>query len=292
MIRQYVRKDIVSTHFIKEGTPTMGGCLIVLATLISFIIFSKKFYLDNKVLAIIFIFLFFASIGFLDDLFKIVFHNSNGLKATFRLILETIACIVVFYLLYKFGFSNIHLPLTKIIIPLGTFLVVYYIIVLVGSANAVNFSDGLDGLATGLMIIALVPFLFIAIIKKESSIAYFIIALMGSLFAFLKYNLPPAKLFMGDVGSLAIGASYAMIAISLNSELLILISGFIFIIEILSVILQVIYFKLTHGKRLFLMAPIHHHYEKKNIPEWKVVMSFWMVGLIFSIIATMIGVML
>ncbi len=290
MIRQYIRKDIVQTHQKKQGTSTMGGCMILFATTLSFILFVPHFYKDNQILAILFTFLFFGSIGLIDDLFKITFKNSKGLSVKLRLLFEIIGCLVVTYLLYKFGYQKIHLPLTKIFIPLGSFLLLYYIFVLVGSANAVNFTDGLDGLATGLMIISLLPFLLIALKQKESSIAYFIIALMGSLFAFLKYNFNPAKLFMGDVGSLAIGASYAMIAIVLKSEILILVSGFLFVIEILSVILQVAYFKISHGKRIFLMAPLHHHFEKKGLPEWKVVMIFWMIGFVSSIIASMIGV--
>ena len=289
--QQYVRQDIVDSHHLKQGTPTMGGCIIFIATSITFFIFVPKFYLDNQMLGIFFVFLFFGIIGLMDDLLKIIYKNSDGLSAKIRLLFEIVGSLVAMYILGKNQTEVVDFPLTHYTIPLGSFLLIYFVFVLVGTANAVNFTDGLDGLAAGLMISAILPFLLIALKRNEYELSYFIMGFIGSLAAFLQYNFNPARLFMGDVGSLSIGAVYAMIAIVLKSELLILVSGCIFLVEILSVILQVGFFKLSRGKRLFKMAPIHHHFEKKGMPEWKVVMSFWMVGFLLSIIASMIGVM-
>ena len=219
-VQQYIRKDIVETHQKKKGTPTMGGCILIGSTLISFLLFVPKFYLNNQMLAIIFIFLFFGIIGMMDDLFKIIYKNSDGLSAKLRLLLELIGSLVALYLMQREQIESLSFPLIHISIPVGSFLIVYYLFVLMGTANAVNFTDGLDGLASGLMISAILPLL-----------------------------------------------------------------------EIVSVILQVGFFKLSHGKRIFKMAPIHHHFEKKGVPEWKVVMSFWMIGFILAMIASMIGVM-
>lgn len=290
-VQQYIRKDIVETHQKKKGTPTMGGCILIGSTLISFLLFVPKFYLNNQMLAIIFIFLFFGIIGMMDDLFKIIYKNSDGLSAKLRLLLELIGSLVALYLMQREQIESLSFSLIHISIPVGSFLIVYYLFVLMGTANAVNFTDGLDGLASGLMISAILPFLIIALKDKQVEISYFIMAFIGSLAGFLRYNFNPARLFMGDVGSLSIGAVYAMIAIVLKNELLILVSGFLFLLEIVSVILQVGFFKLSHGKRIFKMAPIHHHFEKKGVPEWKVVMSFWMIGFILAMIASMIGVM-
>lgn len=289
--RQYIRNDIVSTHQKKKGTPTMGGICFLLATIFSYFLFDWHFYQNNKVLAILFLFLFFGFIGWIDDLYKIVFKNSKGISGIFRLLFECIGVGVFIFILGKDFFIKTNIPLFKIQIYLGSFFLLYYIIVILGTCNAVNFSDGLDGLSSGLIIISATPFLFISILQHNYAISMLIVAMMGSLFAFLYFNFPPAKLFMGDVGSLSLGGFYAGIAVILKSELLILISGGVFFLEILSVILQVAYFKMTHGKRLFLMAPLHHHFEKKGYPEWKVVMLFWIIAVGINIVALLVGVM-
>jgi len=288
--KQFIRKDIVTTHQKKQGTPTMGGSIIFLSTIASFILFVPQFYKDNQMLSVFFIFLFFALIGLMDDLFKIIYKNSDGLSASIRLLLEIIGSIVAIYIMNKHQIDHLHIPLTHYAIPLGSFLILYYIFVIVGTANAVNFSDGLDGLASGLMISALLPFLLIALKNRNYSLSFFIISFLGSLAGFLRYNFNPAKLFMGDVGSLSMGALYAMIAIVLKNELLILISGFLFFLEIISVILQVGFFKLSHGKRIFKMAPIHHHFERKGFEEPDIVKAFWLFGIICSVLGIIFAV--
>ncbi len=269
----------------------MGGLVIIVSTLLSFIIFNPKFYLDNKTLSLVFIFIFYGIIGLMDDLFKIIYKNSDGISGLIRLFLEIVGCIVSIFLMVNNNISTVNIPFYDSFISLGVFVVIFYIFVIVGSANAYNFTDGLDGLASGLMISSLLPFLLIALNQKSYEISFFIIALIGSLIGFLRYNFPPAKIFMGDVGSLSVGGVFAMISIALNNEVLILISGLIYIIEILSVIIQVVYFKLTNGKRIFLMAPLHHHFEKKGWSETKVVMIFWISGFVLALITSMIGVM-
>lgn len=289
--RQVIRDDIVDTHKTKSGTITCGGISIILATLISFFIFNPTFYNNSSILCVILIFSFYGIIGLVDDLYKIYNHNSKGLSGYVRLFLEVIGILIILFLFGIDKFYFIHIPLSSINIYLGSLSFIFILLVMLGTANAVNFSDGLDGLAAGLMISAISPFLLISLQKNSQELAYLIISLIGSLLAFLRYNFNPAKMFMGDVGSLAIGGFYAVCALVLNVPLLILLSGIVFIIEIMSVILQVGFFKLTNGKRLFKMAPFHHHFEKKGQPEWKVVMIFWMIGFVFSMLAAVVGVL-
>ena len=291
-IGQVIKDDIVKSHLKKAKTPTLGGIGIFVSTWLSVLIFGYDKLTDRNLISLLIISFSFFLIGLIDDLLKIKSKNPNGLSGYIRLFLEIITVLLILnYLgyeqhsLWKISLLNIKL------LPLGFLFIPFVIFVVVGGANSVNMSDGLDGLASGLVMMGMSPFLIISLVENELGIALFLMSLIGSLFAFLFFNFHPAKIFMGDAGSLPLGASLALSSFLLNKEILLLISGGIFVFETISVILQVVSYK-TRKKRIFLMAPFHHHLELKGLPEWKVVMILYVVGFVLSIIATLIGVRL
>ncbi len=302
-IYQPIRDDIgLQTHVNeKKKTPTMGGIFIILGTLISTLLFATLE--NNYVVATLFVMISFAAIGFIDDYLKVAKKNTKGFKGSIKLVIQfTIVGAVLLFLqntnsLYLNG--EVAIPFTKMAIDLGVFYVFFATLVIVGAANAVNLTDGLDGLVSVPAIVALICFIVIAYIAANSHLAarfcvininavgqliIFCTAMIGAILAFLKFNIKPAKIFMGDVGSLAIGASLGVLAIILKKELLFGIIGLLFVIEAVSVILQVGSYKLRK-KRIFLMAPIHHHFEKLGWGERKVVRVFWAASLLFAGIA-------
>lgn len=285
-IGQAIREDIVETHKKKQGTPTMGGVGIVLGALIGVLLNYK--YITYKIVITLLLILSFAIIGFIDDYKKMKYKNSKGLSASIRFTLEIILSIIALILLHynEKTMWILHLPNTYIYLgPLFVFLVIFMI---VGAPNAVNMSDGLDGLAGGLLVLAFLPFLLVALKNNEYSIAILISSFIGSNVGFLKYNGHPAQIFMGDVGSLANGAFIALIAFLLGTEYLLVISGFVFIVETLSVIIQVLVFKMTK-KRVFKMAPLHHHFELLGMKEYQVVNMFYLIGFIMTFVAMVVG---
>lgn len=291
-IGQVIKDDIVKSHLKKAKTPTLGGIGIFISTWLSVLIFGYDKLTDRNLISLLIISFSFFVIGLIDDLIKIKSKNPKGLSGYIRLFLEIITVLLILnYLgyeqhsLWKISLLNIKL------LPLGFLFIPFVIFVVVGGANSVNMSDGLDGLASGLVMMGMSPFLIISLVENELGIALFLMSLIGSLFAFLFFNFHPAKIFMGDAGSLPLGASLALSSFLLNKEILLLISGGIFVFETISVILQVVSYK-TRKKRIFLMAPFHHHLELKGFPEWKVVMILYVVGFVLSIIATLIGVRL
>lgn len=265
-----------------------GGLDFILATLISFLLFNLNNFHNKSFYTLIFTAIYFAIIGLIDDLIKIKLKDNKGLSAVLRIILEVIGVIVIcnftsIKLLEFIKIKNTH-------IYIGSFALFYVVLCVVGSCNAINLTDGLDGLVTITYILAVSPFVYISIVQGNFIVCSFLIALIGSLLAYLCFNFNPSKLIMGDVGSLSLGALLAVSAILINSELLLLISGGIFIVEALSVILQVSFFKITGGKRIFKMAPLHYHFIKKGMKDVNVVLLFSVFGIILSIIATIIGV--
>lgn len=290
-IGQYIKDDIVPTHQKKGKTPTMGGISIFLSCWISALLFAWNEIKDRKVIALFLISLSFFLIGLMDDIMKIKYHNGKGLPARFRFFSEiaVLLCILLFLGYEQQSRWQIHLYPT-FGMHVGVFFLPLLILIVVGGANAVNMTDGLDGLASGLSMMACAPFLISAIHQKEYGIAFFLVSMIGGCLGFLFYNFHPAKIFMGDCGSLPLGATLALSSFLLMNEILLAISGALFVIETLSVILQVGSFQLTHH-RIFKMAPLHHHFEMKGVAEWKVVMAFYIVGFLFSVLATIVGVM-
>ncbi len=300
-IGQVVRDDGPESHLAKQGVPTMGGLLILVSISLSTLLWAR---LDSGLVWLLqFTTLFYGLIGAIDDYRKISRKNSKGLSARWKMVLQIVgASVVGLYILLHPGFDgHLSLPFLKNINPdLGWFYVVFAIIVIVGASNAVNLTDGLDGLAAGPTIIAaavylvfsylaghlvLAQYLQIPHVPGSGELAIFCGAIVGACLGFLWYNAYPAQMFMGDVGSLALGGALGAVAIIIKQEFLLAIVGGIFVLEAISVIMQVGYFKMTHGRRIFLMAPFHHHFEKKGWHESKVVVRFWIVSILLGLLA-------
>lgn len=281
---QEIRDEGPKWHKKKSGTPTMGGIVFVLVAVISTIWVSCWKQEMNKLILILIISLFgYGIIGFLDDGIKLFYKRNLGLRAWQKFSLQILIAIVIAGLgiVNQFKF-NLYLPILGIVSNAVIFTI-FVIFWLVGFSNAVNLSDGIDGLATGLAIIAYGTYAYLALRQKNFAILVFCMSVIGGLISFLFFNHKPAKIFMGDVGSLALGGGLAAVSIFLNRPWSLLLVGIVFVCETASVILQVISFQTT-GKRIFKMTPIHHHFEMLGYSEWKIDILFWLVGLIGSIL--------
>lgn len=286
------------SHKNKAGTPTMGGIIFIISTLlIIFLLYVlNKINFSYTLLIIIFVFFSYGLIGFIDDFLIVRKHNNEGLSKWQKLLMQMIIALVFFYFFMKGGnepllwIHTLHFKLN-----IGFLYGVFILFVLVASSNAVNLTDGLDGLAAGLSLICFLTFGIISFntgwLDGYEDISILAFVLVGSLLGFLIFNFNPAKVFMGDTGSLALGATLGAYAIMTRHEVLLILIGIVFVIETVSCIIQIIYFKLTR-KRFFLMTPIHHTFEKKGISEMHIVLLFWFIGLIFSLISIVWGVLL
>ncbi len=300
-IQQQIREEGPKSHYKKAGTPTMGGILILIAILFPTILWAN---LSNKFIQIlIFGCCSFGLIGFFDDYLKITKKSARGLKGKKKFLLQLLCCIVIAFLLLTLGIfkTKMNFPFIKWFQPdIGWYYSIIIILVILGSANAVNLTDGLDGLAAGTVLMAgaaytafayvaghaiFSNYLKIASVPLAGEITIYCGALVGACIGFLWFNCYPAQVFMGDVGSLPLGSSIGLIALMVKQEILLLLVGGVFVIEALSVISQVLYFKLTNGKRIFLMSPLHHHFELKGWEEPKVVTRFWIIALIFALMS-------
>ncbi|UMZ73255.1 phospho-N-acetylmuramoyl-pentapeptide-transferase [Natranaerofaba carboxydovora] len=282
---QQIRNLGPRRHMEKSGTPTMGGLVFLLASVISLIILVpiEEF---SGVAILIFVTIAMGLIGFVDDYIKVVKKQSLGLRARQKIIGQLlVVAIFGFYLLSIDHSTKLFIPFTDITIEIGFFYFLLVAMMILGTANAVNLTDGLDGLAGGIVIIGLTAYIIVAHMMGLNNIAYFGSSLMGGVAGFLIFNLHPAKIFMGDVGSLSLGSALAVMAILTKTELTLIIVGIVLITETVSVILQVLFYQLT-GKRILLMSPLHHHFELSGWSEWKVVTTFWLV----SLIAAFVGV--
>jgi phospho-N-acetylmuramoyl-pentapeptide-transferase len=300
-IGQVIRDDGPETHMAKQGVPTMGGLLILSAIVGSSFLWAR---LDNEyVWLTMAVTMFFGVVGALDDYQKISKKSSAGLSARGKLLLQFIgAALVGLFIFLHPGFDgHLSIPFLKNIRPdLGWFYVIFAMIIIVGASNAVNLTDGLDGLATGPTVVSaavylifsyiagnivIAEYLQIHYVAGSGELAVFCGALVGGSLGFLWFNAYPAQVFMGDVGSLSLGAALGTVAVIIKQEILLAIVGGIFVMEALSVIIQVGYFKMSKGRRVFLMAPFHHHFEKKGWHETKVVVRFWIVSIILGFLA-------
>lgn len=290
---QVQREEGMQTHKIKSGTPTMGGVVFLVSTILSASIVNYNNLLNSVFLLITFVLLGFGLIGFVDDILIVKYKSNKGLSALKKYLAQSIVAIV-FYLLAKefvIDFSTIiTIPLTDISFDIGYFYPVLIYFMFTATSNGVNLSDGLDGLATGLVMMAIAPFVIFAIVSRQYIIASYAMALIGSLLGFMMFNYNPAKIFMGDTGSLPLGGFLAAVAILTHQEIILLIIGGVFVIETLSVIIQVYSFKTT-GKRVFKMTPLHHHFELLGWSEPQVVISFWFMGFICALLGIVIGIL-
>ncbi len=274
---QQIRGQGPQSHHEKSGTPTMGGIIFLFAALISLLIIASW---DTELVVLIFITMGTGLIGFLDDYTKVVKKQSLGLKARHK-ILGQLLIVAVFgvYLFLINHSTEIVIPFTDFAIDLGMGYYIFLALMVLGTTNAVNITDGLDGLATGVVVICMTSFVILAHMANLSGTAVFGSAIIGACAGFLIFNLHPAKIFMGDVGSLALGSALAGMAVMTKAELALVIIGLTLVIETLSVICQVIYYQTT-GDRILLMSPLHHHFELKGWSEWKVVLLFWLFTLL------------
>ena len=286
---QSIRKEGPKSHMVKTGTPTMGGIVFVIVPILVMLILHPAAFTSMEMLIIIFAYLGYALIGFVDDFLIVVKKNNDGLKPSIKFLMQSILAII-FYLIYQsIAETSIQLPVLHMTLELGILYFVIIFIMFTAESNAVNLTDGLDGLCAGTSLIAMAPFILFALLQKNNDLAMFLLAVCGSLLGYLRFNLHPAKIFMGDTGSLAIGGLLAASAMILKQEILLILIGGVFVLEVLSVVIQVTSFKLT-GKRVFRMAPLHHHFEEGGMKETQVVLMFWCVGFIFAAIGLWLGV--
>ena len=283
---QTERKEGVQSHLKKAGTPTMGGIIFLLSTVVTSLLYVKDY---PKIIPVLFLTLGFGIIGFLDDYLKVVLKRSDGLMPMQKMACQIVVTAVFAFYLAKF--TDVPLTMKIPFIPgheldFGILTIPLIFIVVIGTVNGVNFTDGLDGLASSVTIMVATFFSVIAIGTK-SGIEPITCAVVGALMGFLLFNVYPAKIFMGDTGSLALGGFVAGTAYMLQMPLFLLIVGLIYVVEVLSVMIQVTYFKATHGKRFFKMAPIHHHFELCGWSETRVVAVFSIITAVLCLIALM-----
>ena len=300
-IGQFIREDGPQAHQQKAGTPTMGGVLILFAVAVATLLWAN---LTNAFIWVaLLVTLSYGTVGFVDDYLMLIKKRNKGLSARQKIVLQLLLALaagVWLYMLKDFN-TTVTFPFFKRLAPdLGWGYIFFTVLVIVGTSNAVNLTDGLDGLAIGPLIITAATYMLFAYVAGHSKIAgylqltyvpgsgelaIFCGALVGAGLGFLWFNAYPAQVFMGDVGSLALGGMLGAVSIIIKQEFLLAIVGGIFVMEALSVILQVGYFKMSGGKRIFLMAPFHHHFEKKGWQEPKVVVRFWIVSIILGLVA-------
>ena len=295
-IKQVESTYLSKKHKEKSGTPTMGGIIFILSTLITMFIFiiTKKVVVSTNLLIVMFIFLSYALIGFIDDYLIIKRKNNIGLTEIQKLSLQVIVALIFFYVYMHSGAkAALEIHTLGITINMGWFYGIFILFMLVASSNAVNITDGLDGLAGGLAVLAYLAFALISwntfAITGTEDIAIFIFVLVGGLIGFLVFNTYPAKVFMGDTGSLALGATLASIAIITKHEITFIVVMMVFIFETLVCLIQIASMVFFH-KKVFLMTPYHHHLEKLGWKETDIVKVFWVVGLILSMSAIIFGV--
>jgi phospho-N-acetylmuramoyl-pentapeptide-transferase len=300
-IGQPIREDGPQSHLVKKGTPTMGGVLIILAVVISTLLWANLSV--NYIWLILLVTVGYGLIGFIDDYRKLASHSSRGISGKTKLAAEIVIALFVSMIIYfKPGFnSQVAIPFFKTVLPnLGWGYILLATFIIVGAANAVNLTDGLDGLAIGPATICFATYVLFAYfagnvkvasylqipyVPGAGELAVFCGALVGAALGFLWFNAYPAEVFMGDVGSLSLGGALGTMAIITKQEILLAIVGGVFVLETFSVIFQVGYFKLTQGKRIFRMAPLHHHFELKGWAEPKVIVRFWIISILLALMA-------
>ncbi len=279
---QNIRQEGPKSHLKKAGTPTIGGLIFIFATIITMFIMVGN-PTDESMIAL-YSFVGFGFVGFLDDLLKIIKKKNEGLTSGQKMILLLIVSGFLTWYAYKYIGTSINIPFLNGQINFGLFYIPFVMFYFAGVTNAVNLTDGLDGLATSVTVLVTTFLGIISYNLGHISLAIFCVALAGALLAFLRFNAFPARVFMGDTGSLALGGAVAMVALILKMPLILVLIGIIYVIETLSVILQVASFKLT-GKRIFKMAPIHHHFEQLGWSETKIVSVFSIITVVFCFIA-------
>ncbi|MFP7227410.1 phospho-N-acetylmuramoyl-pentapeptide-transferase [Bacillus altitudinis] len=290
---QSIREEGPQSHQKKSGTPTMGGIMIIFSITITTIVMINKFSeISPEMFLLLFVTLGYGLLGFLDDYIKVAMKRNLGLTSKQKLIGQIVIAVIFYAVFHYYEFATtIRIPGTDVSFDLRWAYFILVVFMLVGGSNAVNLTDGLDGLLSGTAAIAFGAFAILAWNQSQYDVAIFSVAVAGAVLGFLVFNAHPAKVFMGDTGSLALGGAIVAIAILTKLEILLVIIGGVFVVETLSVILQVISFKTT-GKRIFKMSPLHHHYELVGWSEWRVVVTFWTAGLLLAVLGIYIEVWL
>ena len=289
---QTEREEGLASHKKKNGTPTMGGIAFIVIPSLVYLVCSlfSPMKLDMNTIIILLAFIGYGIVGFIDDYIIVVKKDNTGLKPSHKFLLQSVLAVVFFFLYKSYSSTTLWIPVFDVTIDLSWLYFVLVYFMFTAETNAVNLTDGLDGLCAGQMVIALIPFMIFALIQSKYNVACLILTLIFALIGYLKFNMHPAKIFMGDTGSLALGGFIAAVAMVLKQEILLILIGFVFVAEVCSVIIQVTYYKKTH-KRIFKMSPLHHHYEMCGWSEEKVVSRFWLAGVIFAVIGLILGVM-
>ena len=285
---QEVRDDGPKAHLKKQGTPTMGGLVFVLAIVIVSLVYVRRY---PKILPVMLLTVGFGIVGFIDDFLKVVKHQSEGFNPKQKFLCQLVFCLVfALYLYLSPAYDHrMQIPFTEIYLDLGWFYVPVLLFIVLGTDNGANFTDGLDGLASSVTAVIALFLGFVSLYfgKADAQLAPISGAVFGALMGFLMFNCYPAKVFMGDTGSLALGGFVAAVAFEMGIPLFIPIFALIYLVEVLSVIIQVTYFKKTHGKRIFRMAPIHHHFELGGWSETKVVTVFTVLTVLLCLVASL-----
>ena len=296
--RQHVSQVIGERHLKKEGTPTMGGIIFIIPVLLTlFLLYLRgSIELNHNLIILLFVFLAYAFLGFIDDWLKVKYHNNQGLRISTKFLIQMVIALIFFYIFMKNGGEPVlKISSLNLILPMGWTFGLFILFLLVGTSNAVNITDGLDGLCGGLSMIAFVAFGIITWnttwMEGYQEVAIFCFVLVGALLGFLLFNSNPAKVFMGDLGSLSLGAAMATVAIITRHELSLALIGGVFVVETLSSMIQIIAIRKFHRK-VFKMAPLHHHFEQLGYSETDNVKAFYVVGLILAMAAITYGVWL
>lgn len=296
--RQHVSQVIGERHLKKEGTPTMGGIIFIIPVLLTlFLLYLRgSIELNHNLIILLFVFLAYAFLGFIDDWLKVKYHNNQGLRISTKFLIQMVIALIFFYIFMKNGGEPVlKISSLNLILPMGWTFGLFILFLLVGTSNAVNITDGLDGLCGGLSMIAFVAFGIITWnttwMEGYQEVAIFCFVLVGALLGFLLFNSNPAKVFMGDLGSLSLGAAMATVAIITRHELSLALIGGVFVVETLSSMIQIIAIRKFHRK-VFKMAPLHHHFEQLGYSESDIVKAFYVVGLILAMAAITYGVWL
>lgn len=297
-VGQVVSRTISKRHLKKEGTPTMGGIIFIIPLLVAFTLLALRgsITITSNLIIILFVFIAYAALGFADDFLKVVQHDNKGLSIAQKFIAQLIIAFV-FYIIYtkNNGTTNLQVTLINLDIPLGYFYGVFILFLLVGTTNAVNITDGLDGLCGGLCVMAFLAYGVISwgsnwIIGYEG-IAIFCFVLVGCILGFLLFNTHPAKVFMGDTGALALGGALATVAILTHHEISLALIGGVFVLETLSTMIQIFMIR-KFNKKVFLKAPVHHHFEELGWAETDIVKTFWVIGFLLAMFGVIYGVWL
>ena len=296
--RQHVSHMVGERHLKKEGTPTMGGIIFIIPVILSllFLYIRGSISLNHNLIIVVFVFLSYALLGFVDDFLKVKYHNNDGLRISTKFLLQMCISLIFFYIFMKNGGEpTIEITFLHLTVPLGWTFGLFILFILVGTSNAVNITDGLDGLCAGLSVIAFLAFGILswnaAWMEGSEEVAIFCFVLVGSLLGFLVFNSHPARVFMGDLGSLSLGAAMATIAIITRHELSLVLIGGVFVVETLSSMIQIIAIR-KFNRKVFLMAPLHHHFEQLGWSENDIVKLFYIVGLLLAMAAITYGVWL